>query len=101
MGRTFLYMTPECLIEFEQASRSSDIWSLVATHLEIFTKSVPWTVKKQRQFCSLMATKVLRHALQHLSEKYRFVVTMLHNDPALRPEASPVLLCLKTVAGQI
>lgn len=48
MGRTFLYMTPECLIEFEQASRSSDIWSLVATHLEIFTKSVPWTVKKTK-----------------------------------------------------
>ncbi|CAM4574900.1 unnamed protein product [Leuciscus chuanchicus] len=34
MGGTFLYMAPECLVEFEQASRGSDIWSLGATYLE-------------------------------------------------------------------
>ncbi|KAL0152293.1 hypothetical protein M9458_052016, partial [Cirrhinus mrigala] len=51
MGGTFLYMAPECLIEFEQASRSSDIWSLGATYLELFTKSAPWTVKKTKESC--------------------------------------------------
>ncbi|KAL0146590.1 hypothetical protein M9458_058221 [Cirrhinus mrigala] len=65
MGGTFLYMAPECLIEYEQASRSSDIWSLGATYLEIFSISVPWTVKKkQRELSSLMGKKVPPHALQ-------------------------------------
>ncbi|KAK7151686.1 hypothetical protein R3I94_008133 [Phoxinus phoxinus] len=99
MGGTFLYMAPECLVEFEQASSGSDIWSLGATYLEIFTKSVPWTVKNQRQLCSLMATKVPPHALQHLHEKYRFIDTMLHYDVASRPEASSVVLSIKTVEG--
>lgn len=99
MGGTFLYMAPECLVEFEQASRSSDIWSLGATYLEIFTKSVPWTVKNQRELCSLMAKKVPPHALQHLSDKYQFIGTMLHYDVASRPEASSVVLSLKTVEG--
>lgn len=99
MGGTFLYMAPECLVEFEQASRSSDIWSLGATYLEIFTKSVPWTEKNQRELCSLMAKKVPPHALQHLSDKYQFIGTMLHYDVASRPEASSVVLSLKTVEG--
>ncbi|XDV26275.1 hypothetical protein PO909_030033, partial [Leuciscus waleckii] len=99
MGGTFLYMAPECLVEFEQASRGSDIWSLGATYLEVFTKSVPWTVKCQRQLCSLMATKVPPHALQHLHEKYRFIDTMLHYEVASRPEASSVVLSIKTVEG--
>ncbi|XP_067232806.1 uncharacterized protein [Chanodichthys erythropterus] len=99
MGGTFLYMAPECLVEFEQASRSSDIWSLGATYLEIFTKTAPWTVKNQRQLCGLMATKVPPHALQHLNDKYRFIDQMLLYDAAARPEASSVVLSIKTLEG--
>lgn len=76
MGGTFLYMAPECLVEFEQASRGSDIWSLGATYLEIFTKSVD---SRQCQ--------------------YRFIYTMLHNDVASRHEASSVVLSIETVEG--
>lgn len=96
MGGTFLYMAPECLIEFEQASRSSDIWSLGAMYLEIFTK---FSAKNQRELSSLMAKKVPPHALQHLSDKYTFVNTMLHYDAPTRPEASSVVLSLKAVEG--
>ncbi|KAA0721547.1 Serine/threonine-protein kinase 32A [Triplophysa tibetana] len=99
MGGTFLYMAPECLIEFEEASRSSDIWSLGVTYLELFTKLKPWTVKKQKQLCSLLTKNAQPHALEHLCERYSFISMMVHYDPASRPEASSVVLSLKTVEG--
>ncbi|XP_073729099.1 uncharacterized protein [Misgurnus anguillicaudatus] len=99
MGGTFLYMAPECLIEFEEASRSSDIWSLGATYLELFTKLKPWTVKNQKQLSGLMTKNAQPHALEHLCEKYSFIAMMLHYDPASRPEASSVVLSLKKVEG--
>nr|XP_055056181.1 uncharacterized protein LOC129440716 [Misgurnus anguillicaudatus]XP_055056182.1 uncharacterized protein LOC129440716 [Misgurnus anguillicaudatus] len=99
MGGTFLYMAPECLIEFEEASRSSYIWSLGATYLELFTKLKPWTVKNQKQLSGLMTKNAQPHALEHLCEKYSFIAMMLHYDPASRPEASSVVLSLKKVEG--
>lgn len=99
MGGTFLYMAPECLIEFEEASRSSDIWSLGATYLELFTKLIPWTVKNQKQLCSLMMKNVQPHALEHLCKEYSFIAMMLQYNPASRPEASSVVCSLRTVEG--
>ncbi|XP_056602860.1 uncharacterized protein LOC130419881 [Triplophysa dalaica] len=101
MGGTFLYMAPECLIEFEEASRSSDIWSLGETYLELFTKLKPWTVKNQKQLCSLLTKNAQPHALEHLCERYSFISVMVHYDPASRPEASSVVLSLKTVEGLV
>lgn len=55
--------------------------------------------KNQRQLCGLMATKVPPHVLQHLNDKYRFIDQMLHYDAATRPEASSVVLSIKTLEG--
>lgn len=99
MGGTFLYMAPECLIQYEQAADTSDIWSLGATYLELFTTSAPWTVKNQRQLCGLMVAQTPPHALQHLPDTYRFVSYMLKYDPAARPNASFVVKTLKEVDG--
>lgn len=39
------------------------------------------------------------HVLQHLNDKYRFIDQMLHYDAATRPEASSVVLSIKTLEG--
>ncbi|XP_019222446.1 serine/threonine-protein kinase mos-like isoform X1 [Oreochromis niloticus] len=49
-GGTYLYMAPECILMFEEASFQTDMWSLGATYLEILTGSAPWTVKNKENW---------------------------------------------------
>ncbi|XP_063345247.1 uncharacterized protein LOC134638499 isoform X1 [Pelmatolapia mariae] len=62
-GGTHLYMAPECILMFEEASFQTDMWSLGATYLEILTGSAPWIVKKQRE----LAAPKPHHMPYHIS----------------------------------
>ncbi|KAL3999933.1 mitogen-activated protein kinase kinase 6 [Sarotherodon galilaeus] len=95
-GGTYLYMAPECILMFEEASFQTDMWSLGATYLEILTWSAPWIVKKQRELAALMATKTPPHALSHLSDKHSFLGGLVSYDPDSRPSASDVVKFLKS-----
>ncbi|XP_005952904.1 probable serine/threonine-protein kinase MARK-A isoform X2 [Haplochromis burtoni] len=95
-GGTYLYMAPECILMFEEASFQTDMWSLGATYLEILTGSAPWMVKKQRELAALMATKTPPHALSHLSDKNSFLGDLVSYDPDSRPSASDVVKFLKS-----
>nr|XP_024657950.1 mitogen-activated protein kinase kinase kinase 2-like isoform X1 [Maylandia zebra] len=95
-GGTYLYMAPECILMFEEASFQTDMWSLGATYLEILTGSAPWMVKKQRELAALMATKTPPHALSHLSDKNSFLGGLVSYDPDSRPSASDVVKFLKS-----
>ncbi|XP_041922182.1 mitogen-activated protein kinase kinase kinase 3-like isoform X1 [Alosa sapidissima] len=99
MGGTFLYMAPECILHFQDASWYTDMWSLGATYLELFTRSSPWLIRKQRELAALMASKTPPHALQSLNEKYHFLGTLLNYEPQSRPNASGVVEFLKSGLG--
>ncbi|KAL2093148.1 hypothetical protein ACEWY4_010460 [Coilia grayii] len=99
MGGTLLYMAPECILHFQDSSWSTDMWSLGATYLELFTRSTPWAIRKQRELAALMASKTPPHALLSLSEKYHFLCLLLNYEPQSRPTASEVVEFFKTGLG--
>ncbi|XP_028652089.2 proto-oncogene serine/threonine-protein kinase mos-like [Erpetoichthys calabaricus] len=45
LGGTAIYTAPECLLTFQPCSVHSDIWSIGITFLELYTNTVPWSVK--------------------------------------------------------
>ncbi|XP_072572102.1 uncharacterized protein [Paramormyrops kingsleyae] len=96
IGGTYLYMAPECILMFEEASVQTDMWSLGATYLELLTGSVPWVIKKQRELATLMAAKAPPHALAHLSDRHSFLGGLVNYDPSSRPTASEVVKFLKS-----
>lgn len=98
-GGTYLYMAPECAINFEAASCQTDIWSLGATYLELFTGSLPWNVKKQRELAVLMAAKEPPHGLTQLGDRYQFLRALMDYVPSSRPPASAVVQFLKSELG--
>ncbi|KAL2082783.1 hypothetical protein ACEWY4_022601 [Coilia grayii] len=98
-GGTFLYMAPECILSFQDASSYTDMWSLGATYLELFTRSTPWVVRRQRELAALMTSKTPPHALQSLNEKYHFLCSLLNYEPQSRPNASEVVEFLKSEIG--
>lgn len=98
-GGTFLYMAPECILFFQDASWTTDMWSLGATYLELFTRSTPWVVRRQRELAALMTSKTPPHALQSLNEKYHFLFSLLNYEPQSRPTASEVVEFLKSGIG--
>ncbi|KAL2083814.1 hypothetical protein ACEWY4_021587 [Coilia grayii] len=99
MGGTLLYMAPECILHFQDSSWSTDMWSLGATYLELFTRSTPWAIRKQRELAALMASKTPPHALLSLSEKYHFLCLLLNYEPQSRTTASEVVEFFKTGLG--
>lgn len=97
VGGTYLYMAPECFISFQEASCYSDIWSLGATYVELFTGSLPWHVKKQRELATLMSANTPPHGLSLLSDSYSFVAELMNYDPLMRPSASKIVQKLKSL----
>lgn len=95
-GGTYLYMAPECILMFVEASVQTDMWSLGATYLELLTGSVPWVIKKQRELATLMAAKTPPHALAHLSDRHSFLGGLVNYDPSSRPTASEVVQFFKS-----
>ncbi|KAK0143090.1 putative cysteine-rich receptor-like protein kinase 43 [Merluccius polli] len=67
IGGTYLYMAPECILHFEEASYWTDMVP-GATYVELFTRSSPWVVKKQRELSALMAANMPPHAVDKLDE---------------------------------
>lgn len=99
MGGTLLYMVPECILHFQDASPSTNMWSLGATYLELFTRSTPWAIRKQWELAALMASTTPPLALLSLSEKYNFLCWLLNYEPQSRPTASEVVEFFKTGLG--
>lgn len=97
VGGTYLYMAPVCFISFQEASCYSDIWSLGATYVELFTGSLPWHVKKQRELATLMSANTPPHGLSLLSDSYSFVAELMNYDPLMRPSASKIVQKLKSL----
>ncbi|XP_034551812.1 mitogen-activated protein kinase kinase kinase NPK1-like [Notolabrus celidotus] len=95
-GGTYLYMAPECLLNFEEASWQTDMWSLGVTFLELLTGSVPWVVNKQRELAALLVIKTPPHALAHLSERYSYLSGLVDYEASSRPTASDVVQLIKS-----
>lgn len=96
-GGTFLYMAPECVLHFADASTKTDMWSLGATYLELFTGSAPWSVKKQRELALLLSKEAPPHGLSQLVDQLSFLGGLLSYQAGLRPDASEVVTFLKSL----
>ncbi|XP_039459665.1 L-type lectin-domain containing receptor kinase V.5-like [Oreochromis aureus] len=95
-GGTYLYMAPECILMFEEASFQTDMWSLGATYLEIWTGPLRGLLKTKRTGCTNGHQKTPPHALSHLSDKHSFLGGLVSYDPDSRPSASDVVKFLKS-----
>ncbi|XP_036977900.1 mitogen-activated protein kinase kinase kinase NPK1-like isoform X4 [Acanthopagrus latus] len=96
-GGTFLYMAPECILHFTEATGQTDMWSLGATYLEVLTGSAPWSVCKQRELAMLLRAQTPPHALAQLDPKFSYLGGLLSYDASSRATASEVVTFLKSI----
>ncbi|XP_058852671.1 uncharacterized protein LOC131732520 [Acipenser ruthenus] len=95
-GGTALYMAPECMINFMQPSVKSDVWSLGATFLELFTGCYPWNVNNCRELSRLLLTEAVPHGLSSLNSPQKTIVCpCLNYSSDLRPPVSEVVQIFK------
>ncbi|XP_058885954.1 uncharacterized protein LOC117405556 isoform X2 [Acipenser ruthenus] len=95
-GGTALYMAPECMINFMQPSVKSDVWSLGATFLELFTGCYPWNVNNCRELSRLLLTEAMPHGLSSLNSPQKTIVCpCLNYSSDLRPPVSEVVQIFK------
>ncbi|XP_041839939.1 mitogen-activated protein kinase kinase kinase 1b-like isoform X2 [Melanotaenia boesemani] len=95
-GGTLLYMAPECVVKYQDASFQTDVWSLGATIVEIFTGSFPWTVRKQKELAALMAAGTPPHALTQLEGRCDYLHSIFSYNPSERPTASQIVELIKS-----
>lgn len=95
-GGTALYMAPECMINFMQPSVKSDVWSLGATFVELFTGCYPWNVNNCRELSRLLLTEAVPHGLSSLNSPQKTIVCpCLNYSSDLRPPVSEVVQIFK------
>ncbi|XP_063046118.1 probable serine/threonine-protein kinase mkcF [Engraulis encrasicolus] len=96
-GGTPQYMAPECLIECNDCSTMSDMWSLGITLLEMFTDSKPWTYSKVQELRKLLCNKNVPQAMSKLQPALHDIVTpLLQYGPESRMNAKDLTALLKT-----
>ncbi|KAJ8004252.1 hypothetical protein DPEC_G00156880 [Dallia pectoralis] len=88
LGGTIFYWAPECELHYCAAIRESDVWSVGATFVELFTGSRPWNVKQPREVKALLSSRTEPHALAMLSPTWKDIISQcLRYEPEQRPTA--------------
>ncbi|XP_062391393.1 uncharacterized protein LOC134079211 [Sardina pilchardus] len=97
IGGTPPYMAPECLVNCENCSTSSDMWSLGITLLEMFTNSKPWTYSRVQELRRFLYDQQAPHALAKLQPQMAGVITpLLDYKPVSRMRAKDLVTLLKS-----
>ncbi|XP_051778031.1 serine/threonine-protein kinase pim-2-like [Erpetoichthys calabaricus] len=98
LGGTAIYTAPECLLTYQPCSVHSDIWSIGITFLELYTNTVPWSVKTCKELCQLMSTEAAPNALNKFDSLCtQLICTCLKYTPSERISASNLVLLLKSL----
>ncbi|XP_062394002.1 uncharacterized protein LOC134082355 isoform X2 [Sardina pilchardus] len=96
-GGTPPYMAPECLVDCEDCSTSSDMWSLGITLLEMFSNSEPWTYSKVQELRRFLSKQQAPHALAQLQPQMAGVIKpLLDYEPESRMRAKDLVTLLKS-----
>ncbi|XP_034142730.1 mitogen-activated protein kinase kinase kinase 2-like isoform X2 [Esox lucius] len=89
LGGTIYYRAPECELHYNPATWHSDVWSVGATFVELFTGSRPWNVRQPREVKALLSSQTEPHALALLSPTWKDTINQcLMYEPEHRPTAS-------------
>ncbi|XP_077303058.1 uncharacterized protein LOC143923325 [Lithobates pipiens] len=99
IGGTLLYKAPECVLEDQiPPTKMSDIWSVGATFLEVFTQKKPWTTCNG--MLKNMFNKELPKTFDALTEKLQPIVKECFSyEPKERPTASRMVSAIKSMEG--
>ncbi|XP_062397848.1 uncharacterized protein LOC134087984 [Sardina pilchardus] len=97
LGGTPAYMAPECLVECEEGSTMSDMWSLGITLLEMFTNSPPWPSNNPQKIRKLLHDRQSPHALAKLQPALGTILKpLLKYEPRSRMHAKGLVELLKS-----
>lgn len=98
LGGTALYMAPECMLTYSTCTQYSDMWSLGITFLELYTNTMPWSIKNCKQLCQLMAQETPPHALSQIDPAYsELIMACVNYTPTARKSATDVVQLLKSL----
>lgn len=99
IGGTLLYKAPECVLEDQiPPTKMSDIWSVGATFLEVFTQKKPWTTCNG--MLKNMFNKELPKSFAALTKKLQPIVKECFSyEPKERPTASRMVSAIKSMEG--
>ncbi|XP_068102800.1 mitogen-activated protein kinase kinase kinase A-like [Hyperolius riggenbachi] len=97
-GGTVAYMAPECLMQGKPANKMSDMWSIGATVVELFTKQKPWTTYTE-MFHNMFLKQVPRPlALMNLKQ-LPLLKSCFSYEPKQRPSAADMVVAIKNMEG--
>ncbi|CAJ0917375.1 unnamed protein product, partial [Ranitomeya imitator] len=100
IGGTAMYMAPECVIHYELPSMKTDVWSLGATLLELFSNQAPWHTKNARELCVAMTSQIPPHATAFVDSR---ILTIIQSCFAYnaddRPTPSDLIGQIKCLEG--
>ena len=97
LGGTPPYMAPECLVECEDCSTMSDMWSLGIILLEIFTNSQAWFYSSNQELRKLLLKKKNPLAVPTLQPAPRDIVKpLIKYKPKSRMNAKDLVILLKS-----
>ncbi|XP_062399827.1 GTPase IMAP family member 8-like [Sardina pilchardus] len=96
-GGTPPYMAPECLVDCEDCSTMSDMWSLGITLLEMFTNSEPWSYSKIQELRRFLSKRQAPHALAKLQPQMDGIIKpLLDYESESRMTAEELVIMLKS-----
>ncbi|XP_062398690.1 uncharacterized protein LOC134088643 [Sardina pilchardus] len=97
LGGTPPYMAPECLVDCEDCSTMSDMWSLGITLLEMFTNSKPWSNSSLRELRKFLHKQTSPHALPQLQPALHDIVKpLIEYDCMTRMNGKDLVVLLKS-----
>ncbi|XP_076127006.1 uncharacterized protein LOC143106561 [Alosa pseudoharengus] len=97
LGGTPPYMAPECLVDCEDCSTMSDMWSLGITLLEMFTNSKAWSYSNPQELRKLLHKKNPPQALSKLQPALHDIVKpLIEYEPKSRMNAKDLGILLKS-----
>ncbi|XP_062398700.1 uncharacterized protein LOC134088650 isoform X2 [Sardina pilchardus] len=97
LGGTPPYMAPECLVDCEDCSTMSDMWSLGITLLEMFTNSKAWSYSNPRELRKLLYNQKAPRALSKLQPALHGIVKpLIEYEPKSRMNGKDLVVLLKS-----
>ncbi|XP_076147617.1 GTPase IMAP family member 8-like isoform X2 [Alosa pseudoharengus] len=96
-GGTPPYMAPECLVDCEDCSTMSDMWSLGISLLEMFTNSEAWSYSKLQELRRFLSKRQAPHALAKLQPPLDGIIKrLLDYESESRMTAKDLVILLKS-----
>lgn len=94
VGGTYLYMAPECYIIKSPPTKMSDMWSVGATFMELFSNQAPW--ESSYDMSIDMYNKKLPPTLDLLAKNMHSIIGGCFSyQPQKRPTASAMISAMK------